>query len=94
MPYIVIYKDSDLKKNQNTTKYCLTGLEQMFTMIFTQMMNDGLLKGDSPEMLALLYTASVSSLIHLFTREPDRQAEVLRRCEEFVRYFIASYVKD
>ncbi len=77
-----------------TTKYCLTGLEQMFTMIFTQMMNDGLLKGDSPEMLALLYTASVSSLIHLFTREPDRQAEVMERCEEFVRYFVANYVRE
>ena len=77
-----------------TTKYCTTGTEQMFTMIFSQMMEAGLLKGDNPQMLAVLYTAPISSWVHLCTREPDRQAEVLRRCEEFVRYFIASYVKD
>ena len=74
--------------------YYVHGILLWLFLIFRQMMNEGLLKGDSPGMLALLYTASVSSLIHLFTREPDRQAEVLRRCEEFVRYFIASYVKD
>ena len=82
----------DVRVAKLTTKYCLTGLEQMFTMIFRQMMNMGSLKGDSPEMLALLYTASISSLIHLFTREPDRKAEVMERCEEFVRYFITNYV--
>lgn len=77
-----------------TTKYCTTGTERMFTKIFELMMTDGLLKGDNPRMLAFLYTAPVSSLIHLCTREPDRQEEVMERCEEFVRYFIETYVKE
>jgi hypothetical protein len=77
-----------------TTKYCATGTEKIFTIIFRQMMEAGLLKGDNPQMLAVLYTAPVSSLVHLCTREPDRQSEVMERCEAFVRYFIANYVKD
>ena len=91
---LLIEQFRDARVAKLTTKYCTTGTEQMFTKIFEQMMADGLLKGDNPQMLAVLYTAPVSSWIHLCTREPDRKVEVLGRCEEFVRYFIANYVNE
>jgi len=43
-------------------------------------------------MLAFIFTAPISSLIQLCTREPDKQDEVMKRAEEFVKYFIDSYV--
>ena len=73
------------------TKHFLGGTQRMFTEIFKEMMEAGLLKKDNPEMLAFLYTAPVTSLIQLCTREPDRQAEVIGQIETFVKYFITTH---
>lgn len=73
------------------TKHFLTGTQRMFTAIFKEMIAGGLLKKDNPEMLAFLYTAPVTALIQLCTREPERQAEVLGQTEDFVKYFISAY---
>ena len=56
-------------------------------------MAEGIMKKDDPEMLAVMYTSPVSSLIQLCTREPERQAEVMERCESFLRYFIDTHVE-
>ena len=62
-------------------------------MIFEQMMEDGLMKADNPEMLAFAFTAPISSLIQLGTREPDKQEDVMKRAEDFIQYFIGNYVE-
>ena len=73
------------------TKHFLIGTENIFTIIFEKMMEDGLLKKEDPKMLAFIYTAPVTTLIQLCTREPDKQEEVMRRIEEFIKYFIKTY---
>ena len=73
------------------TKHFLIGTENIFTLIFEKMMQDGLLKKENPKMLAFIYTAPVTTLIQLCTREPDKQEEVMRRIEEFIKYFIETY---
>jgi len=73
------------------TKHFLIGTENIFTVIFEKMMEDGLLKKEDPKMLAFIYTAPVTTLIQLCTREPDKQKEVMRRIEEFIKYFIETY---
>jgi len=75
------------------TKYFFTETQGMFTAIFRAMMAEGIMKKDDPEMLAVMYTAPVTSLIQLCTREPERKAEVMKRCEAFLRYFIDTYVE-
>ena len=55
------------------------------------MMAGGILINVDPEMLAFAYTAPITSLIQLCTREPDKQEEVMKRAEEFVKFFIATY---
>ncbi len=75
------------------TKHFLAGTQKMFTVIFKEMMAKGLIKKDNPEMLAFLYTAPVTSLIQLCTREPDRKEEVMGQIEEFVKYFIETYIE-
>ena len=76
------------------TKHFLTGTQRMFATIFEKMMVEGTMKKDDPEMLAVLYTSPVTSLIQLCTREPGRQAEVMEQCEAVLRYFIDAYVEN
>jgi len=59
-----------------------------------KMMEDGLMKKDDVKMLAFMFTAPVTSLIQLCTREPDKQDEVMKQAEAFIKYFIAKYVKQ
>ena len=74
------------------SKHFIYGTKSMFAAMFEKMMADRVMKQDNPEMLAFIYTAPVTALIQLCTREPDKQEEVIKRAEEFVRYFIATYV--
>ena len=76
------------------TKHFLTGLTEMFTQIFTGMMEKGLLRKDDPEMLAFAYTAPISALIHLCDREPGKTEDALKQAEEFSRHFIRTYGQE
>ena len=73
------------------TKHFLTGLTNMFSVIFREMMDRDLLKKDDPAMLAFAYTAPVSSLIHLCDREPQKMEEALKQAEAFSRHFVKVY---
>ena len=76
------------------TKHFLGGTQRMFTIIFKEMMENGLLKKDDPEMLAFLYTSPVTGLIQLCTREPERQKEVMEKIEIFANYFIETHREE
>ncbi len=73
------------------TKHFLTGLTEMFTRIFSGMMDKGLLRRDDPAMVAFAYTAPISALIHLCDREPEKTGEAIAQAEAFSRHFIKVY---
>ena len=77
----------DVRARKLATKHFLTGLTDMFTHVFTGMMDKGLLRKDDPKMLAFAYTAPISALIHLCDREPDRTEEAMAQIEAFSRHF-------
>ena len=81
----------DARACELATKHFLTGLTEMFTHIFTGMMDKGLLRKDDPTMLAFAYTAPISALIHLCDREPEKTEDAIRKIEVFSRHFIATY---
>ena len=81
----------DARACELATKHFLTGLTEMFTHIFTGMMEKGLLRKDDPEMLAFAYTAPISALIHLCDREPEKTEGAIAQIEAFSRHFIATY---
>ncbi len=81
----------DERARDLATKHFLTGLTEMFTRIFSGMMDKGLIRQDDPEMLAFSYTAPISALIHLCDREPERTEEATAQIEAFSRHFIATY---
>jgi AcrR family transcriptional regulator len=73
------------------TKHFLTGLTDMFTPIFSAMMDRGLLRRDDARELAFAYTAPISALIHLCDREPEKTEEAMAQIEAFSRHFIKTY---
>ena len=81
----------DERARDLATRYFLTGLKDMFTPIFAGMMDKGLIREDDPAMLAFAYTASISALIHLCDREPDKTDEAIAQAEAFSRHFIRVY---
>ena len=84
----------DGRARELATKHFLTGLTEMFTRIFTGMMEKGLLRKDDPKMLAFAYTAPISALIHLCDREPEKTGEAIRQAEAFSRHFIRVYGQE
>ena len=91
---LAIEQFRDERAKELATKYFLTGLTQMFTHVFSGMMDKGLLHPDDPAMLAFEYTAPISALIHLCDREPERPDEAMARAEAFSRHFIKTYGRE
>ena len=84
----------DGRARELATKHFLTGLTEMFTQVFTGMMDKGLLRRDDPAMLAFAYTTPISALIHLCDREPDKKEEAMAQVEAFSRHFIRVYGQE
>ncbi len=91
---LVLEQFRDARARELATKHFLTGLTDIFTQIFTGMMDKGLLRKDNPEMLAFAYTAPISALIHLCDREPEKTEEAIRQAEAFSRHFIRVYGQE
>lgn len=81
----------DERARDLATKHFLTGLTDMFTQLFSAMMERGLLRRNDARMLAFAYTAPISALIHLCDREPEKTEETIRQIEAFSRHFIQTY---
>ena len=88
---LAIEQFRDERARDLATKHFLTGLTEMFTRLFSGMMDRGLLRRDDPAMLAFAYTAPISALIHLCDREPEKTQEAAAQVEAFSRHFIKTY---
>lgn len=88
---LAIEQYRDERARALATKHFLTGLTEMFTHVFTGMMDKGLLRRDDPKMLAFAYTAPISALIHLCDREPEKTEDAIAQIEAFSRHFLATY---
>ena len=88
---LTIEQFRDERARQLATKHFLTGLTDMFTHVFSGMMDKGLLRRDDPGMLAFAYIAPISALIHLCDREPERIDGAMAQAEAFSRHFIRIY---
>ena len=88
---LTIEQFRDDRARSLATRHFLTGLSEMFTPVFSGMMDKGLLRRNDPAMLAFAYTAPISALIHLCDREPEKTEDAIRRIEVFSRHFIRVY---
>lgn len=74
-----------------TTRYHLENLQELYTDIFADMMEKGVLKQDDPEYLALEFVSPVTLLIHIYDRQPEREAEVLEKIRKHFEHFAKTY---
>lgn len=69
------------------TKHFVTDIEARFTKIFEKMIEKGVFKCSNSELLAFQYTAPITVLIHLCDREPNREAEIVKKIESHIEQF-------
>ena len=81
----------DERARDLATKHFLTGLTEMFTPVFSGMMDKGLIRRDDPAMMAFAYTTPISALIHLCDREPEKTEEAMEKIQAFSRHFVRVY---
>lgn len=77
-----------------TTKHQLDGLQVMYEMIISEMMNKGLFKKDYPGLLAIELTAPVVLWISKADRQPQYAREIAESIERHVRHFCDEYMID
>ncbi len=81
----------DERARQFATLHFLNGTKEIYKKVFVEMMENGILKKDDPDMLAFSYTAPITALIHYCDREPEKEPEIMRQMEAFVKHFIKTY---
>ena len=74
-----------------TTRYYLENLQELYKTIFADMMEKGILKQDDPEYLALEFVAPATLLLHIYDRQPEREAEVLDKVRKHFEHFAKTY---
>lgn len=81
----------DERARHLATLHFLNGTKEIYTKIFAEMMDKGLMKKDDPEIIAFSFTAPITALVHYCDREPDKEPEILQQMEAFVKHFIKVY---
>ncbi len=83
----------DERARHFATLHFLNGTKDIYTKVFAEMMENGIIRKDDPELLAFSYTAPITALIHYCDREPEKEPEIMQQIEAFVRHFIKIYEK-
>ena len=83
----------DERARHFATLHFLNGTKEIYAKIFGEMMENGIIKKDDPDMLAFAYTTPITALIHYCDREPEKEAEIMQQLDAFVKHFIKTYGK-
>ena len=83
------FQNPELAKLQTKQNY--TDVMHYFTGLIRQMIRQGSLKEDDPEIMAAQLCLPVSAWINLCDREPDREAEVLQLVSRHIQQFFRLY---
>ena len=81
----------DERARQFATLHFLIDTKDIYTKMFSYMMENGILKNDDPEILAFAFTSPITSLVQLCDREPEKEADIMKQIGAFIRHFIKVY---
>ena len=77
-----------------TTRHQLDGIQRMFAKIIKGMMDEGIIKNDDPELLAVELTAPAVLQIAKSDRQPQCEEECMEYIEKHMRHFCKVYMTD
>lgn len=84
----------DERVRKLATEHFMNGTKAIFKRIFEKMREAGLLIIEDSELLAFAFTSPITSLIHYCDREPEKESEIMRQIEAFVKHFIRMYGRE
>ena len=76
-----------------TTRHQLDGIQRMFAKIIKGMMDEGIVRNDDPELLAVELTAPAVLQIAKSDRQPQCEEECLECIERHLHHFCDTYMK-
>ena len=77
-----------------TTRHQLDGIQRMFAKIIKGMMDEGIIKNDDPELLAVELTAPAVLQIARSDRQPQYEEECMEYIEKHLRHFCKVYMRE
>ena len=77
-----------------TTRHQLDGIQRMFAKIIEGMMDEGIVKNDDPELLAVELTAPAVLQLAKSDRQPQCEEECMEYIEKHMRHFCKVYMKE
>ena len=77
-----------------TTRHQLDGIQRMFAKIIKGMMDEGIVKNDDPELLAVELTAPAVLQIARSDRQPQYEKECMEYIEKHLRHFCKVYMRE
>ena len=77
-----------------TTRHQLDGIQSMFAKIIKGMMDEGIVKNDDPELLAVELTAPAVLQIARSDRQPQYEEECMEYIEKHLRHFCKVYMGE
>lgn len=77
-----------------TTRHQLDGIQMMFAKIIKGMMDEGIVKNDDPELLAVELTAPAVLQIARSDRQPQYEEECMEYIEKHLRHFCKVYMRE
>ena len=83
------FQNPELAKLQTKQNY--SDVLQYFTGLVKQLIRQGVLAEDDPEIMAAQFCLPISVWINLCDREPDREQEVMELVEKHIRQFFRLY---
>ena len=88
---LVIEQFQNRSLAQLQTKQNYADVMQYFTGLMKQLIRQGVLAGDDPQIMAAQFCLPVSVWINLCDREPEREREVMELLEKHIRQFFRLY---
>ena len=83
------YRNHELVKLQTKQNY--TGVMEYFTGLMKQLIRQGILTDEDPEIMAAQFCLPISVWINLCDREPEREPEVMELVDRHIRQFFRLY---
>lgn len=76
---------------QLATIHFTQGVQVVFRQLFQGMMENGSMRKDDPDMVALQFASPVTLILQTYDRQPEKETEIRERIEKHFEHFVKLY---